>query len=291
MIKSLDFYRFAKENLQTSQNIFFIQDKIEKIDPVTMRAHGENNNYEARHFFDSRIDPAYLEDTSCVNIFQHFKGWVIETDSNQFDPNQFTMMDFRLKFKDSTSFTYLLPFSRTKALVEYTFFTPFLTEEAIYDEYLEKYIKEFLGIKSFKKLETEKGVIPMTDYPFHKQSTKRITKIGTGGSWVKGSTGYSFKNTEKKVAKIIENIKKGNIPSRGLINKRFRRYDAVFLDVLNRRNELGELLFTRFYSRNSPQQIFEYLDEESSLKKDLRIMLSLKHITFIKSLFRKGLGL
>ena len=289
MIKSLDFYQFAKKKLESAENISFIADEIETIDPVTMLAHGDKNNYEGRHFFDSRVDTGYLEDSKHTRLFQHFKGWVIETNSNRFDPYQFTMMDYRLKFKDSTSFTYVLPFSRTKALIEFTFFTPFLTEEKIYDEYLEKYISEYLEIKNYKKLETEKGIIPMTDYPFHHKSSKRITKIGTAGSWVKGSTGYSFKHTEKKVTKIIENIKKGNIPSQGLINKRFRRYDAVFLDVLNRRNDLGELLFSRFYSKNHPNEIFEYLDEETSIKQDLRIMFSLKHFEFIRSFFRKGI--
>lgn len=107
-------------------------------------------------------------------------------------------MDFRLKYKDSTSFTYVLPVSEKEALVEFTFFTPYLTEETIYDEQLKKYIEEYLKITNYTIAETEKGVIPMTDFPFHEDSTPKITKIGTAGSWVKASSGYSFKNTEKK---------------------------------------------------------------------------------------------
>ena len=287
MLRSLDFYNTAKSELSKLDNFHFIEDEIERIDEAAMIAYGKKESYGAIHIFDSRITSEYLEDPKATKLFQHFKGWVIETEKPQFDPSEFTMMDFRLKYKDSTSFTYVLPISPTKALVEFTFFTAFLTEEKVYDEFLENYIKNILKINDFKITETEKGVIPMTDFPFHKESTPKITKIGSAGSWIKGSTGYSFKHTEKKVALIIENIKAGKEHSDGLLTKRFRLYDAIFLDVLSQSNEMGELIFSNFYSKNSIGKIFKYLDEETSISEELKIMLSLYHPQFIKSFFRK----
>jgi len=287
MLRSLDFYNTAKSELSKLDNFHFIEDKIERIDEAAMIAYGKKESYGAIHIFDSRITSEYLEDPKATKLFQHFKGWVIETEKPQFDPSEFTMMDFRLKYKDSTSFTYVLPISPTKALVEFTFFTTFLTEEKVYDEFLENYIKNILKINNFKITETEKGVIPMTDFPFHKESTPKITKIGSAGSWIKGSTGYSFKHTEKKVALIIENIKAGKEHSDGLLTKRFRLYDAIFLDVLSQSNEMGEQIFNNFYSKNSIGEIFKYLDEETSISEELKIMLSLYHPQFIKSFFRK----
>ena len=287
MLRSLDFYNTAKSELSKLDNFHFIEDEIERIDEAAMIAYGKKESYGAIHIFDSRITSEYLEDPKATKLFQHFKGWVIETEKPQFDPSEFTMMDFRLKYKDSTSFTYVLPISPTKALVEFTFFTTFLTEEKVYDEFLENYIKNILKINDFKITETEKGVIPMTDFPFHKESTPKITKIGSAGSWIKGSTGYSFKHTEKKVALIIENIKAGKEHSDGLLTKRFRLYDAIFLDVLSQSNEMGELIFSNFYSKNSIGKIFKYLDEETSISEELKIMLSLYHPQFIKSFFRK----
>jgi lycopene beta-cyclase len=288
MLRSIDFYNSVKSELQKLENFHFIEDKIIRIDEAAMVAFGNQNSYGALHIFDSRITSDYLEDSKYTKIFQHFKGWMIETEAPQFDPSEFTMMDYRLKFKDSTSFTYVLPISPTKALVEFTFFTPFLTEEKIYDEFLENYIKNILKIEHYKITETEKGVIPMTDFPFHLESTPKITKIGSAGSWVKGSTGYSFKHTEKKVAKIVENLKAGKNPGDGLLIKRFRFYDSIFLDVLNQKNEMGELIFSNFYSKNSIEEIFKYLDEESSISEELKIMRSLYHPQFIKSFFRKS---
>src|SRR5690606_12724211 len=184
------------------------------------------------HIFDSRITSDYKADENSALLYQHFKGWHIKTEANTFDPNVFTMMDFRIKYKDSTSFTYVLPISKTEALIEFTLFTPYLTDDVVYEDNLNKYITEILKITEFTVEETEQGVIPMTDYPFHKDSTPRVTKIGTGGSWVKGSTGYSFKHTEKKTEQIINNIKKGRNPGEDLVKPVKRKYDAIFIDVL-----------------------------------------------------------
>lgn len=287
MLKSIDFYNYTKNILKKNSNFSFIKDEIKDIDEVNLVAIGNTDTYKAEHFFDSRISSAFLEDTKSTKIFQHFKGLKIKTVKPVFDVSSFTMMDFRIKHPESTSFTYILPTSPTEALIEYTFFTPFLTEEAIYDEYLEAYIKNVLKLNEYEIVETEKGVIPMTDYAFHKESSLNITKIGTAGSWVKGSTGYSFKHTEKMVTKIISNLKHGEKPDQSLLNLRARWYDAIFLDVLARRNDLGENLFSKFYENNSVQEIFEYLDEETSLDQEIKIMLSIYHPEFLNSFFRK----
>ena len=287
MLRSIDFYNFIRSTLKNKSNFQFILDEIGEIDEEQTTAIGLKNKYTATHIFDSRIDSGYLEDKNCTKIFQHFKGWHIKSKTPIFNKSTFTMMDFRIKFPDSTSFTYVLPLNDFEALIEYTFFTPFLTEDSIYDTYLEKYIKDILKVEEYEIISTEKGVIPMTDYNFHKTSTPKVTKIGTAGSWVKGSTGYSFKHTEKKVAQLIQNLKSGEDPSSGLLNARSRWYDAIFLDVLNRNNELGEQLFTKFYTKNTPQEIFKYLDEETNMAEELKIMFSLYDPEFVRSFFRK----
>lgn len=287
MLRSLDFYNFIKEKLERSEDITFVKDEILKIDQITRTAIGKNSQYTATHFFDSRPPEQYLKDKKSAKIYQHFKGWKIRTENGNFDERKFTMMDYRIKYQNSTSFTYVLPVSKNEALIEFTFFTPFTVKDAEYDKYLQRYISEILKIDDFKVTEIEKGMIPMTDFPFHKGNTEHLTKIGTAGGWVKASSGYSFKNTEKKIDLLIHNIKSGLQPSNNLQSKKFRKYDAIFLDVLEKRNDLGEELFTKFYTRNSIQDIFRFLDEETKISEDLKIMKSLFHPQFLKSFFKK----
>ncbi|WP_044404572.1 lycopene cyclase family protein [Lacinutrix sp. Hel_I_90] len=287
-IQAIDFYNEAKTRLRKHTTIHFILEavlSVEDHDKPLVKT--ETQTLSANHVFDSRISPEfYSEIDNYTRVIQHFKGWTIETDRPTFKVEHFTMMDYRLKDGDKTTFTYVLPFSETKALIEFTYFSPETVEEAVYDSYIERYITEVLKIEQYSISETEKGSIPMTDFPFNHYSSKNITKIGTAGGWVKGSTGYSFKHTEKKVAKIILNLKQDKKPSKNLFKNKYAFYDKVFLKVLHDENHKGEWIFEQFYTKNTVETMFKFLDEESSLKEELNIMGSLFSTAFIKAFFK-----
>jgi lycopene beta-cyclase len=286
-IRAIDFYTEAKAQLKQKSNIHFILEHVTSVsedNQVTVTT--EQNSYAASHVFDSRIPEEFSTSKDCISIVQHFKGWVIKTETNVFDEDRVIMMDYRLKDGNQTTFTYVLPFSKTEALVEFTYFTAQIVEDDVYDTFIESYIKDYLNIDTYTIVETEKGQIPMSNYDFSKFNTKNITKIGTGGGWVKGSTGYSFKHTEKKVSKIISNLKAKRIPSEGLFRRKYKFYDKIFLKVLKDENHKGEWIFEQFYDKNSVQTMFRFLDEDSSFLEELKIMMSLFSWSFIKAFFK-----
>lgn len=287
-VRAIDFYNYISTALLKKSNFKFIIDNIDRIEESdTPTVIGMSQTYVANHVFDSRIPKAYFEEKDTyIKIHQHFKGWIIETDYDAFNPEAFTMMDYRIKYQNDTTFTYVLPFTKRKALVEFTFFTPYTVQASLYDDFLKKYIKNILTINDYKLTEIETGDIPMTNFPFNKYHSKNLTKIGTAAGWVKGSTGYAFKNTEKKVAQIIGNLKQKKLPSTGLSNKKYLLYDKIFLDVLKNNNEKGEWIFSQFYTKNSVETMFRFLDEESSFFEDISIMSSLFSSSFIHSFFR-----
>lgn len=287
-IRSIDFYSFAKQELLLKDNIQFILDDIQKVnESKIVTVLGTKGNYTAHHVFDSRIPTDFFSSKAKHTIIhQHFKGSIIECDTPSFQPEAFTMMDYRFSYNNSTSFIYVLPFSETQALVEFTFFTPYIVDDSVYDDALKNYIKNHLQLKHYRIREIEIGNIPMTDFPFWDYHTKQITKIGTGGGWVKGSTGYSFKHTEKHVSKLIANIKDGKSPSHRLFKKKYKFYDAIFLNVIKHENEKGIWIFERFYSKNTIATMFRFLDEETSFSEDMRIMQSLFSMAFIKAFFK-----
>ncbi|MCF7568243.1 lycopene cyclase family protein [Sabulilitoribacter arenilitoris] len=288
-IRSIDFYNQAKSKLVKSNNIHFILDCAESVKESNKKTEvvTKQSVFTASHIFDSRIPDEFLKNSKkYISIIQHFKGWVIKTKDEVFDENKFTMMDYRLKDNNQTTFTYVLPFSKTETLIEFTYFTNQLVNEKTYDEYIKTYIKKYLKIEDYSVLETEKGQIPMTTFPFEHYNSNNITKIGTGGGWVKGSTGYSFKHTEKKVLKIIDNIKTNKKPSTNLFKRRFKFYDKVFLKVLKDENHKGEWIFKQFYDKNSVEIMFKFLDEESTFLEEIKIMLSLFTWSFIKAFFK-----
>jgi len=287
MLKSIDFYNHAYSVLEKCNAISIISDQIIRLEEQKDGVHiiGEENNYSTRHVFDSRLPENFSPENS-INILQHFKGWFIETENEVFDPDQFCMMDYNHTKTPETAFMYILPFSKTKALVEYTYFTPNLVDEETYERELESYLKNVLKISSYTIEEVERGIIPMTTYPFHSNSSDKITKIGTSGGWVKPSTGYSFKNAERFSLKIIDNIKSNRKPDYHMFRKRYKHYDKMFLYVLSEHNTYGKTLFYNMYSRNSIRDIFKFLDEQSSFGKELQIMTTMTSYNFIKAFFK-----
>jgi lycopene beta-cyclase len=287
MIRSLDFYNHSKSILSKNTHITFITDQVQQVNEDSVSVDTENNSYTATHIFDSRITQDFeLKKKQHINIIQHFKGWVIKTEIPQFNPDEITMMDYRLKDGDQTTFMYVLPFTANEALIEFTYFTKNIVPDAVYDSHLKNYIEHQLNIKNYSINEVEKGQIPMTNFPFENYSTKNITKIGTAGGWVKGSTGYSYKHTEKKISQLIKNIKTNRLPSNQLIKRKYKFYDKIFLKVLHDENQKGEWIFTQYYKKNSTETMFRFLDEESTFLEDLKIMWSLFSWSFISAFFK-----
>jgi len=286
MIKAIDFYRFGKDEIAASSMFTWVTDDVLSVEiAAAISIQGAASTYTAEFVFDSRIPEQFdAMDDSYTRLLQHFKGWVIRTEEDRFDPDQFTMMDFRLLQADTCSFTYVLPLNKREALVEFTLFSKDLLQEETYDTMLKTYVSDILNIADYTIIEHEKGVIPMSDFPFEKYSDGKHIRIGTGGGWVKPTTGYSFKNCERNALKIVANLKSGRNANDGLISKKFRLYDTLFLDILNRKNYMGPALFETMYTKNSVQKIFSFLDDETRFKEDLRIMASFRPTQFMRAL-------
>jgi lycopene beta-cyclase len=289
MLASLDFYDYTKKELRKKENITWIKAEVSNIHSGEISTITTNSQaYQAKHVFDSIIAPNFYNSAdNYTRLLQHFKGWVIEADDEIFDDKSFVMMDFRITVPDTTCFTYVLPINTKKALIEFTFFSPALVEDEIYENLLAKYVKEILKLEKYKIENKEKGVIPMSDYPFHIGNDQYVTKIGTAGGWVKPASGYSFKNAERYSQRIVDNIKNNRLPSHKLVNTLFRKYDMLFIDVLYHHNQLGVGLFETMYRKNEAHKILAFLDEDTTRVEEFKIINSFPRWPFIRALFKK----
>ncbi len=293
MLRSIDFYNFAYTKLQKSNSIQIINEEVTNLIEAKSEINIETieNSYQAELVFNSQLpDFGKIKNEAKYTLLQHFKGWFIETDQAVFNADEFTMMDYRYKDGNSTSFMYVLPTQNNKALIEFTYFTPNLVDANRYDLFLKKYIEEELKLNKYKIVEIEQGIIPMSTYQFTKNNTNRITQIGTAGGWVKASSGYSFKNAEKKAKQICENLKQKLPVTRQLFNPKYKHYDSLFLDVLYNQNQVGEDVFYKLYAKNDTKTLLRFLDENSTYRDDLSIITSLTSIKFIKAFFKHIFG-
>ena len=294
-LSSSKFEEYVKRKIKKKKNFKFINDTVLKIreDKNKLVVVGNKKNYQAKHIFDSRLPGGVHEEIKKYTYLkQHFLGWVIKTDEKKFNKKSFVFMDYRIRDKNHTAFTYVLPFKKNEALIEHTYFSKDECDREVYEEYIREYLSKYYNTINYKIIKSEYGVIPMTSYPFYKESTKNITKIGTAGGWVKPSTGYSFKSCEKYSLEILKNIKEGK--KIGIVpEKKYYFLDKILLGVLSQYNHLGETVFYKMIKRNPTKRVLEFLNEESKLSDILKIIISMRSIyfvrVFIKSLYKKVL--
>ena len=292
MLRSGVFYDKLWKFINTKNNIRFIEDTVVDIKGSTNGAIVET--LKSKYFTTKLLNSIDLNKNYTLQkkypvLLQHFCGWFIETDKNLFDDSIATFMDFTVDQKRNTRFMYVLPISPNKALFEYTLFSKEVLTKDEYEDELLKYLAT-KSITEYTITEIEQGVIPMTSYKFWKQNSKNILHIGTVGGWTKASTGYTFKNTSKKTIQLIAFLKAENDFTHFRKKTRFWWYDLLLIDVLSSYNHLGSKLFSTLFKRNSLKNVFRFLDEETIFIEDLRIMLSMPPLRFIKALFRRVLN-
>lgn len=289
-IRGLDFYDFVFEELSKHPNITFLNEKVTNINELETHVFvgSEENRYTCNYLLNSiYTSSTALSQMKYPVLQQHFVGWYVKTEKEVFNPEQATFMDFSVVQKGNTRFMYVLPVSKTEALVEYTLFSEKLLSTAEYENEIQIYLEK-LGIEQYDIVEKEQGSIPMTCYPFWKKNTKRVLNIGTAGGWTKASTGYTFKSADKKSADLVEFLYSSSSIKMTSFHKRSRFwfYDLLLLDILYRHNELGSGIFSSLFKKGDPQLIFKFLDEETSLIEDVKVILKCPKVPFIKALFR-----
>ncbi len=284
MIRAADFYEFVFEKIRQNPNITFLQADIKKIENAQVLT--DKGVFTAKEFvFDSFTRKSY-DNPKYQNLWQHFKGWLVEAEKPVFKPNEPTLFDFRVEQKNECRFAYILPFSETKALIEFTVFSSNILEPNEYDFYLREYIREVLRIEKYEILETEAGVIPMSDEPHEENPAPQIFRIGTAGGYVKSSTGYSFQRTQRRLRKLVESLEIQDTKiqnPKSKIQNRKSYLDSVLLNVLLTKKHAADDVFTRLFSRNAPALVLKFLDEDTIFAEDLKIMKSVPRAAFAKA--------
>ena len=211
---------------------------------------------------------------------------MVQTQKPCFDPNKIEFMNFNVPQKGNTRFMYVLPFKPNKALLEYTLFSENVLERKEYSDAIAEFLNQ-MPTGGFEILEEEEGKIPMTCYRFDLKNSSNLLHIGTAGGWTKPSTGYTFQRINEKTKELVDFLKKGQPLSRFGKRDRFWFYDLLFIDVLTKNNAQGADLFKRMFEKNSPEVIFRFLDEKSSLWDEFQIMRSFNLKQFISALLKR----
>ncbi len=289
-IRGIDFYQFVRQALATHPHVEFVQGTINRIDEQDQQAIvlvDEDIAYAGQWVFDSRFSPSEFQaELARHHSFQqHFLGWEIETETDVFDPQLPTFMDFRLPQQNGLCFCYVLPFSERRALVETVQMSRF---QVAYKPELKRYIETVLGIDQYQILAKESGSSPLTDWVFPRQMGAHTMNVGTRGGRVKPSSGYAFTRIQRDSAAIVRSLLKSghpfDVPSDPVF---YRLCDSLMLRVMERHRAWLAPLFARLFERNPIERILGFLDERASPGQNFRLTLSLVPELMVQMLSRR----
>ena len=293
LIHSLDFYETILGFLNACNNVDIKYQMVESVDSGIVIL-TDQTQYLASQIFDTRNIQIPSENDIQNNRYQyflqHFKGVKLEIIDHGFNLDSIHLMDFRTNQEFGTAFFYLLPFNKDEIFLEYTLFNKELLTNSEYGRQIEIYLKEVLKLnkQDYKILDTEFGVIPMTNYQFKRQNNG-VFNLGTRGGDTRGSTGYTFYNTQRTITEILANYSedeanKINKPFREPVSSLNRYFDSIFLRVLNQGDYKGSLMFADIFKNAPLNSVLAFLDGEANVKQTFQIINSVKKLPFIKAL-------
>ncbi len=287
MIRGIDFYKYCFDEITRHPNVETVYGNVKawrredrgitlKIDDRDIKLKDAGTVIFNSIYFNSN------KGSNTIRLLQHFKGWVIETPAPFFNEQVATMMDFRVHQDHGTSFAYMLPLDTNRALVEYTLVTKELLQPGQYDRELSDYIKTILGLREYAITEEEFGAIPMTNERF--EFAGNGWQIGTAGGQTKASSGYTFQFIQKQSEKIVDCLISGkSLKEIKPAPRRFRFYDNTLLEILYHNTYRSDKIFSDLFRKNRPQQVLRFLDNESSIIDELKIISSLPTRPFLRA--------
>ena len=265
-IDSEKFYKKINSKLSTNSNVSFFKN---------LNDINSKNSLVFNSIFEGELDKSKL--------WQHFQGIEIETSKNIFDDEIVNLMDFNCDQKNDVHFFYTLPFSKNKALIETTWLSDLEDQNLMdYDLQLENYIKNNLGIKSYKINFMEKGAIPLF-YPSFSNDEKTIN-IGSAGGMTRLSTGYTFLNIQEHSKYIVKNIDKIEKLREYNLGKKYHFLDKIFLRGLKSHpDKMPKIFFEMF--KTSSNSVIKFLSNKSNIFEDIKIISRMPKLIFMKALF------
>ena len=292
MLRSKPYYERLHQYLANNKSIQIKYERcigfVDEGSHVTVST--DRQTYRCSALFNSAFDWNVLDKQNRYPVLQqHFLGWYIKTPRPLFDTKTAVFMDFTVPQFQETRFMYVLPYTQTEALIEYTLFSKELLDKSEYEDAIRDYLQD-KNITDYQLIEVEQGSIPMCSYPFWENNSKNVHFIGSAGGWTKASTGFTFKNINRKTTALVNHIAAKKPLNRFAKKNRFWWYDLLFLDILAKYNHRGASLFSGMFRNNSPKRIFQFLDEQSHFLQELMIMRSFPKLLFVKQFFRRLFG-
>ena len=223
-------------------------------------------------------------------MWQSFYGSEIECAQSVFDPSCVELMNFSKATPQRVGFTYVLPLSATRALVEFTVFadSPFKPENLAMD--LHNAIAQRVHGAAYAEHRSEHGILPMglAGRQAHAPSAgPGHIQAGLFAGAARPATGYAFQRIQRWAAACAHALVQRGLPIPHAQEPALRGWmDQLFLNVLRRQPALAPELFMSLFAGVSTQRVIRFMGEGARLSDCAAIACALPPRPFLRQLVR-----
>lgn len=255
----------------------------------------KDREWLAKYVFDARFHgsskTARLADGAKTFLHQTFLGWHVEFPRAVFDPSRVVLMDFRVPSASGLNFMYVLPYSKTEALVESTCFNVDALPWNRHIEQVRDYITEYFG-DDYWIVGEESGNLPMSSSNPRTSLARNCFTIGAAGGAIRSSSGYAFHRIQKTTREIARRLVAGEgLASVSPSTAKTRFFDKVFLNVLKSDLSGASTHFERLFRGTPAESLSRFMVDESDIIDDARVVMSLPKAPFVLEFLRCVSGL
>ncbi len=218
-------------------------------------------------------------------LWQSFLGQEVVCERPVFDPSCVELMDFAPDSPGAVAFTYVLPLSSDRALIETTLFDPQPRGPADLARRQQQAVQRRCGNAHTHVVRTEAGILPMG-------TTRPATALGPGhlsaglmSGAARPATGYAFQRIQRWADGCGDALRRGQAAIGHTPDPMLTRWmDRLFLDVLRTHPERGPELFTGLFERTATPRIVRFLSDRATFMDRVAVAASLPTGLFLRQL-------
>jgi lycopene beta-cyclase len=281
MLTARSFYDAALDTLERTERIDLVTGTAVLAEPRKIggrwRVETSAGPCQARMVIDTRPEHG------AALLWQSFYGHEIECDTAIFDPDRIDLMDFAQDDPAKILFTYVLPVSRTRALVEVTVFGPDpLDPDALAGD-LDAAIARRADGAAFSIVRSEHGILPMGLAPIRAQSDVTLVRAGLTAGAARPSTGYAFQRIQRWAEACAGALRDGAPPlAHAADTPLVWAMDHLLLAVIRARPDMAPSLFLSLFEKADTARIIRFLSDRGTLADHAAIVWALPAIPFLR---------
>ena len=243
----------------------------------------DGGTFYSRYVVDTR--PAQRPHRDGAKLWQSFYGQEIACAEPIFETEYVDLMDFLEPRKEQIAFTYVLPLSPYRALIEATVFDADPLSRDALEAQLQAAIAQRLRGAAFSVVRSEHGILPMGMIPAAAVRSAPLSplnrdlsyiKVGLTAGGARPATGYAFQRIQRWADLCASAIMAGKPlvthPPDPLL---LRMMDRLFLQVIRAHPALAPELFLLIFEKVDPKRLIRFLSDRGTFADYIAIIRAL----------------